>query len=49
MLKNVVYTEKYSIYKEKEPSDVLFLLALPSPLQCLTSLFGMGRGVSTVS
>ena len=35
----------------KKRAQRLAILAfrLPSPLQCLTSLFGMGRGVSTAS
>ena len=36
-------------YKKKKPGSSLFSLInqIPSPLRCLTSVFGMGTGVST--
>ena len=34
--------------KQKKIGNLLSSLTLFSPLKCLTSLFGMGRGVSTL-
>ena len=35
-------------FKQKKIGNLLSSLTLFSPLKCLTSLFGMGRGVSTL-
>ena len=40
-------TQKGRESKKKRTGNVLLLLTLSSPLWCLTSVFGMGTGVST--
>ena len=36
-----------NLKQKKKIGDYLFLLTLSSAYECLTSLFGMGRGVPT--
>ena len=48
-LKNKKLIQKeWAIFKQKKIGNLLSSLTLFSPLKCLTSLFGMGRGVSTL-
>lgn len=48
MLNNITNAIEKTKNEQKKIGNLLSSLTLFSPLKCLTSLFGMGRGVSTL-
>ena len=44
----IINNKKIKVFIKKKAGNLLFSLTLSSPLKCLTSVFEMGTGVSTL-